>query len=73
MDRKSYPYVALCFVGATKQEAQRATVAHLSTMNARERTYNDKAYTSPHLFGQFFNFRILIKFFIHEVMKTSKF
>ena len=38
-----------------------------------ERTYNDKAYTSPHLFGQFFNFRISIKFFIHEVKKTSKF
>ena len=37
------------------------------------RTYNDKAYTSPHLFGQFFNFRIFIKFFIHEVKKTSKF
>ena len=38
-----------------------------------QRTYNDKAYTSPHLFGQFFNFRIFIKFFIHEVKKTSKF
>ena len=37
------------------------------------RTYSDKAYTSPHLFGQFFNFRIFIKFFIHEVKKTSKF
>ena len=37
------------------------------------RTYNDKAYTSPYLFGQFFNFRIFIKFFIHEVKKTSKF
>ena len=37
------------------------------------RTYNDKAYTSPHLFGQFFNFRIFIKSFIHEVKKTSEF
>ena len=25
-------------------------------------TYNDKAYTSPELFGQFFNFRILLNF-----------
>ena len=32
-----------------------------------ERTYNDKAYTSPQLFGQFFNFRIFIKYFIYEV------
>ena len=39
----------------------------------QQRTYNDKAYTSPHLFGQFLNFRIFIKFFIHEVKKTSKF
>ena len=38
-----------------------------------ERTYNDKAYTSPHLFRQFFNFRISIKFVINEVKKTSKF
>ena len=38
-----------------------------------ERTYNDKTYTSPHLFSQFFNFRIFIKFFIYEVKKTSKF
>ena len=37
------------------------------------RTFNDKAYTSPQLFGQFFNFRIIIKFFIYEVKKTSKF
>ena len=27
------------------------------------RTYNDKAYTFPHLLGQFFRFRIFIKFF----------
>ena len=26
----------------------------------RKRTYNDKAYTSPHLFGKFFNFRNFI-------------
>ena len=31
------------------------------------RTYNDKAYTSPQLFGQVFNFRIFIQFFIYEV------
>ena len=37
-----------------------------------QRTYNDKAYTYPHLFGQFFNFRIFIKFFIHEVKKNIK-
>ena len=37
------------------------------------RTYNDKAYTSPQLFDQFFNFRIFIKFFIYEVKKPSKF
>ena len=36
-------------------------------------TYNDKAYTSPQLFGQFSNFRIFIKIFIHEVKKASKF
>ena len=35
------------------------------------RTFNDKAYTSPQLFGQFFNFRIFIKFFIYEVNKPS--
>ena len=38
-----------------------------------ERTFNDKAYTSPHLFGQFFNFCIFIKFFLYEVKKPSKF
>ena len=38
-----------------------------------QKTYNDKAYTSPQLFGQFSNFRIFIKFFIYEVKKTSKF
>ena len=38
-----------------------------------ERTYNDKAYTTPQLFGQFFNFRIFIQFFIYEVKKPSKF
>ena len=49
-------------------------LAYLSEINLiRQRTYNDKAYTSPHLFGQFFNFRTFIKFFIHEVKKTSKF
>ena len=37
------------------------------------RTNNDKAYTSPQLFGQFFNFRIFIQFFIYEVKKPSKF
>ena len=37
------------------------------------RTYNDKAYTSPQLFGQVSSFRIFIKFFIHEVKKPSKF
>ena len=37
-----------------------------------QRTYNDKSYTSPHLFGQFFNFRIFIKYFIHEVKKNIK-
>ena len=42
-------------------------------LTSARRTYKDKAYTSPHLFGQFFNFRIFIKFFIHEVKKTSKF
>ena len=29
-----------------------------------QRTYNDKAYTSPQLFGHVFNFRIFISFFI---------
>ena len=38
-----------------------------------KRTFNDKAYTYPHLFGQFFNFRIFIKFFIYQVNKISKF
>ena len=42
-------------------------------LNLLKRTYNDKAYTSPQLFGQIYNFRIFIKFFIHEVKKTSKF
>ena len=37
----------------------------------RVRTFNDKAYTSLKLFGQFFNFRIFFKFFIYEVKKTS--
>ena len=37
------------------------------------RTFNDKAYTSPHLLRYFFNFRIFIKFFIYEVKKPSKF
>ena len=43
------------------------------SISKTERTYNDKAYTSPHLFGQFFNFRIFVQYFIHEVKKTSKF
>ena len=34
------------------------------------RTFNDKAYTSPQLFGQFFNFCIFIKFFIYEGIFT---
>ena len=43
-------------------------------LRPRVRTYNDKLYTSPQLFGQFFNFRILIQLFIYEVKKkTSKF
>ena len=38
-----------------------------------QRTYNDKAYTSPQLFGQFFNFRIFIQFFIYELKKQLHF
>ena len=49
----------------------RSTKHAVFTLFYNERTYNDKVYTSPHLFGQFFNFRIFIKFFIHEVKKTS--
>ena len=37
------------------------------------RSYNNEAYTSPQLFGQFFNFRIFINFFIYEVKKPLKF
>ena len=37
------------------------------------KTYNDKAYTSPQFFCQFFNFRIFIQFFIYEVKKPSMF
>ena len=40
---------------------------------AREKTFNDKAYTSPQLFGQFLNLRIFVNFFIYEAEKTSKF
>ena len=36
----------------------------ISGISHSSRTYNDKAYTSPQLFGQFFNFRIFIQFFI---------
>ena len=38
-----------------------------------QRIYNDKAYTSPHHVDKFFNFRIFIEFFIHELKKTLKF
>ena len=38
-----------------------------------KRIYNDKAYTFPQHTGKFFNFRIFIEFFIHEVKKTLKF
>ena len=37
------------------------------------RIYNDKADSYPQHVGKFFNFRIFIKFFIHEVKKTLKF
>ena len=43
------------------------------TFHMGVRNYNDKAYTSPQLFGQFFNFRIFIKLFIYDVKKPSKF
>ena len=33
---------------------------------------NDKAYTSPQLFGQVFNFRIFIQFFILWSKETIK-
>ena len=36
------------------------------------RTYNDKAYTSPQLFGYFFNFRIFINFFHSWSKETVK-
>ena len=35
--------------------------------------YNDKAYSYPQHVGKFFNFRIFIEFFIHEVNKTLTF
>ena len=38
-----------------------------------ERIYNDKADSYPQHTGKFFNFRIFIEFFIHEVKKTLKF
>ena len=39
----------------------------------RERIYNDKADSYPQHVGKFFNFRIFIEFFNHEVKKTLKF
>ena len=38
-----------------------------------QRIYNDKADNYPEHVGQFFNFRIFIECFIHEVKKTSQF
>ena len=38
-----------------------------------ERIYNDKADSYPHHVGKFFNFRILVELFIHEVKETLKF
>ena len=58
-----------------RPQLKQQTTTKEGVQNLRERhirTYNDKAYTSPHLFGQFVKFRIFIKFFIHEVKKTSK-
>ena len=43
------------------------------TATKNKGTYKDKIYTSPQLFGKFFNFRIYIKIFIYAVKKTSKF
>ena len=37
------------------------------------RIYNDKADSYPQHVSKFFNFRIFIEFFIHEVNKTFKF
>ena len=39
----------------------------------KERIYNDKADNYPQHGGKFFNFRIFIEYFIHEVKKTYKF
>ena len=44
-----------------------------SEMASVERIYNDKADSYPQHAGKFFNFRIFIEFFIHEVKKTLKF
>ena len=38
-----------------------------------QRIYNDLADSSPQHGGKFFNVRIFIEFFIHEVNKTLKF
>ena len=40
---------------------------------ATKRIYNDKADSYPQHAGKFFNFRIFIEFFLHEVKKTLKF
>ena len=39
----------------------------------QRRIYNDKADSYPQHVGKFFNSRIFIEFFIHEVKKTFKF
>ena len=39
----------------------------------QQRIYNDKADIYPQHVGKFFNVRIFMEFFIHEVTETSKF
>ena len=44
----------------------------IDELSVHEMIYNDKVDTSQR-FGQFFNFCLLIKFYIHEVKNTSTF
>ena len=60
----------------TMEEDRRFDILHwfISVLrNINRRTFNDKAYTYPQLFCQFFNFRIFNKFFIYEVKNHQRF